>query len=949
MRKNFIYILMFLHTTLGFAKGVLKGVITDADNGEKIIGCHVIVQGTTLGAVSGIDGDFTIKNIPNGTHTVVFSYISYEKRSEKVTINNDAETQIQVSLKSASIQMKNVEVVGIRRTNTELAVITASRLSNSIANGISSQQISRSQDKDASEVIRRIPGVTIREGKFVVVRGLTERYNSVWLNNASTPSSESDVRAFSFDVIPSGQIDNILIYKTPTPELPADFAGAMVNIKTKSMVDKNSISFSYSYGYHQGTTGKDFFSYPGSKTDWLGFDKTTRVIPSAVPGTAAYKQLFDQTNDDKIGRINEISNSFNKIMVPEKKVAAPDADFQLSINRRFKMGGTSIGSISSFGYNSTNTTENSFRAGYLTYPDTAYRYNQNSFTSRVRVSALSNWVISTDKNNKIEFRNLFNNYGMNKTVLRDGVSDYSNGVKERSYELSYETRTTYSGQLAGNHLFDEENHKLDWVVGYSFANKKQPDIRRVKTTSDFDPSSQYYVNISNEVVVDALGRMHLNNEEHLINGAVNYFKKLKIGSFNPGIKSGLYYEYKKRTFSSRVFGYRKSPQSSFYGFPVESYNQDKPFQPSMFASLQSLFSDNIDYKSGMILAESTDNADSYKADNKLYAGYLAANLPISKIVSAYVGIRAENNSLSLSSFKRDGASATPVSTQIDALDLFPSINATFNLTDKVLFRLAGGKTINRPEFREISPFVFYNFEDNTTTYGNDTIKNCYIFNTDARIEWYPTATEIISLGVFYKDFKNPIEQKILYTGSGWNYTFDNAPKAKSYGIELDIRKTLHELEKSEHFSFLKNLTLILNASLIKSVIEADQTTERKKERELQGQSPYIINLGAYYQDQKARFSAGVMYNKAGKRLSTVGDKTTPHVYEMPFSSLDITLEKGISKWASVKLGLKNVLDDKIVFQQENQYELNGVSGSRTEIKQSFNPGMQIKLGINMFF
>lgn len=330
-------------SVLLFSQNFIKGVVVDADNGESVIGCNILLQGTTIGTVTDFDGNYELKNVPAGTYNIIFSFISYDKSIQKVEIGKNSELKLDVKLKSSTQVIQDVVVTAQRRTDTELTMLTSTRKSLTIANGITSQQIARSQDKDASEVIRRVPGVTIRDGKFVIVRGLTERYNSVWLNGTSTPSSESDVRAFSFDVIPSGQIDNILIYKTPAPELPADFAGAMINVKTKSLIDRNSISVSASVGYNQLSTGKTFYTSEGSKTDWLGYDKTVRVIPSTVPATNDFKKFFEQINNDKIAQINSISKSFNSIMTPYKTIAKPDADLQLGFNKRFAVGDISIG------------------------------------------------------------------------------------------------------------------------------------------------------------------------------------------------------------------------------------------------------------------------------------------------------------------------------------------------------------------------------------------------------------------------------------------------------------------------------------------------------------------------------------------------------------------------------------------------------------------------------
>lgn len=947
IKKIFTTLVFMQLSVLLFSQNSIKGVVTDADNGESVIGCNILLQGTTIGTVTDFDGNYELKNVPAGTYNIIFSFISYDKSIQKVTVAKNTEQILNVKLNSSSQVIQDVVVTAQRRTDTELTMLTATRKSLTIANGITSQQIARSQDKDASEVIRRIPGVTIREGKFVIVRGLTERYNSVWLNGTSTPSSESDVRAFSFDVIPSGQIDNILIYKTPAPELPADFAGAMINVKTKSLIDRNSITVSASVGYNQLSTGKTFYSSEGSKTDWLGYDKTVRVVPSVMPNTADYQDLFEQTDNEKISRINSISKSFNTIITPYKTTAKPDADLQLSFNRRFTVGDISVGTITAFGYNASNTSESAFRAAYWAYPDTSYRYNQMTYQSKVRLTGLSNWTFTFGDNQRIEFRNLFNNMGTNRTVLKEGFD--SNANLERSYELGYESRTTYSGQLAGNHSFNSDMTKLDWVIGYAYANKNQPDLRRIKmTTADSDPESQYGISFSPQGAADSFGRLFMYNKENNQSVAVNFSQKLNIKKFQPELKTGVYFEKKQREFTNRVFNYAKSPVSSLYYASIDSYNKTAAFDDAFFNSINDIVTTKIDYKTGLLVLDGSQKADSYSAENQLYAGYIAVNLPFTKWFNLYAGLRLEKNVLKLDGYKRDGTDNTPLPVNIDTLNIYPSFNSTINLNEKMMFRLAGGKTVNRPEFREVSPFAFYNFEENVTVYGNPELRNSYITNVDARFEWYPTSEEIVSVGVFYKHFKDPIESEILHTGSGWNYTFDNIDKAQSYGLEFDARKRLHEFEKSGNLKFLSNFTLVVNASLIKSSILTDSITDGESQRALQGQSPYIVNLGLYYNDIKTGIMGSAMFNKAGKRISVVGDKDTPHIWEMPFNSLDFTFEKKIFEKISIKFGIKNALDGDVVFQQFQKYPtVSGESAVREQVTNKYKPGRQFKLGVSV--
>ena len=719
------------------------------------------------------------------------------------------------------------------------------------------------------------------------------------------------------------------------------------------MIDRNSITVSASVGYNQLSSGKTFYSSEGSKTDWLGYDNSVRIVPSTVPNTADYKNLFEQTNNDKIAQINNISKSFNTILTPYITTAKPDADLQLGINRRFRIGDISVGTITALGYSSSFTNENSFRAAYnpiqnIANPDTAYSNFQNSYSSKVRLSALSNWTFTFSDNQRIEFRNIINNNGVSKTILKQGCSDYSNQVFERSIELGYESRFTLSSQLSGIHKFNDEKILLDWNIGYSFANKNQPDLRRLKSiVVDTDPDSKFFTPLSAAVAPDFAGRLFFKNKEDIINGSINYSQKILIGSFNPELKAGFFMEKKTRDFNSQIFGYSTNQGNGFPRISLNSYNKTEAFNSDMFTSINDVFNSKIDYLTGMHIKESSNASDNYDASNELFATYFAVNLPFTKWLNSYIGLRVEKNNLQLNGFKFSGSNSEPIAVKIDTVDVFPSMNTTFNLSEDFLIRLSGGRTINRPEFREISPFIFTSFEENTTIYGNENVKNCYINNFDTRFEWYPTKEEIVSVGVFYKSFQNPIESKIKYVGSGWNYTFANAPNANAFGLELDARKRLHEFENSVSLKFLSNLTFVFNASVIKSSIKTDPITDGETERTLQGQSPYIVNFGAYYNDSESGIMASAMYNKAGKRISSVGDAVAAHIYEMPFNSLDLTIEKKFFKNMNVKLGIKNLLDDDVVFQRYQKYDQDGQTKTIVQVTNRHKIGRLIKLGVTV--
>ncbi len=371
---SFLFLLIF-HFSSYAQNGTLRGTVFSESNRETIPGANVFISGTTLGASSDLDGNFSINYIPAGTYTVITSFISYKPDTLlNVRIEKGKTTTLEISLKEMIFTLEGVDIVARKQTNTEISMISTIKQSNLIINGVSAMQISRSQDKDASEVIKRVPGVTIMDERFVYVRGLSERYNSVWLNNTASPSTEADQRAFSFDVIPSNMIDNILVYKTPAPELPSDFAGATIQIHTKNITDENQVGLSYSASMLQGTTFKEFYSYQGGKTDWLGFDDGTRQLPDIVPSTDEMYVLQDfrdgtppEVLAERKSALTEIARQFTEISTASPGTAPMDNKLGLDMSFNIKSKKLKISNITSLNYKYSFASDQVARASFEDY------------------------------------------------------------------------------------------------------------------------------------------------------------------------------------------------------------------------------------------------------------------------------------------------------------------------------------------------------------------------------------------------------------------------------------------------------------------------------------------------------------------------------------------------------------------------------------------------------
>lgn len=958
--STLLFVLLLLSTfTVWAQRGTLKGTIKDHSNGETLPGVNIYLLGTTYGGSADINGVYEITNIPEGTYKAVVSYISYKSDTiSNVLIKGNKFTYKDFYLKQQIASLEGVTVVARRRSDSDLSMMSTIKQSALTINGVTSQQISRSQDKDAAEVVKRMPGITIMDDRFINVRGLNERYNSVIINNSTAPSTETDQRAFSFDVIPSNMIDNILVFKTPAPELQSDFAGALVQVFTKNYVDKASVGVSFQSGINEGTTFKDFKSYEGSSTDFLGFDSKTRQLPSAVPSVEEMMNLQDFSDgiDPEViasrkARLTDVSQSFSDISKVKNGTALPDAKLSIDLLNSFDVGRSHISNISSVSYKLGNSSLQTERAAFEAYDEVkdsskyVYHHIDNSYSTNVQIGALCNWSLEHG-NNLFEFRNLFYQYGKSKTTLRNGVDYYRDGNLIKSYELGYMSRTIYSGQLSGKHQLGNDRKKFDWVVGFNIALKDEPDTRHIYTyatryTDDLGnvAYTPYRLDYNSTVNTESNGRLFSYTDERIVNGQLTYNYIVPFESWKPEIKVGAYVENKGRTFDLRSFGVARAVPLSMFNSRLLTQSIDSVY-----------WDENFNFSNGLKLEENTRPEYSYKAESRVIAGFVALKVPIGANLSVYGGARIESFHRKLYDFQDMSLLVRPNDIIKDTVNIYPSVNLTYNFTNRALIRMSYGVTVNRPEYREIAPYAFYDFDQSATVYGNDSLKDSYLQNYDARFEFYPSLGEVISLGAFYKSFSDPIELNLFPASNGWDFMAVNSVRGKSYGLELEIRKSFHRLDGVSVFAqFIRNLTFSFNGSLIWSEVEKDNEYVRDKKRALFGQSPYIINTGLLYESEKAGLGVNLLYNLVGPRIVIVGTPTIPNVYEQERHILDLVISKKLGKHWTLKAAGKDLFDSEVIYRQTFDVSINGVNEQRFQDIRKYKYGRSWYLTISYQF
>jgi outer membrane receptor protein involved in Fe transport len=841
-------------------------------------------------------------------------------------------------------ELKDHVVKSGKVTNTENSVINEIKTSATIVSGTSASQISKSLDRNAADVVKRIPGVTVQDDRFIVVRGLPERYNTVWLNDASTPSSEVDKKAFSFDIIPAGLIDRVLVFKTPSPELPGDFAGGMVKVFTTSLADKNSLSVNLSTSSREFSTGTNFNYNAPSSTDALGYNDGSRNIPGTIPGK------INNSDPNYKNNISAWSRAFSNDWAVKNKTAGPDARFSLALSNVWKLKNIKIGNTLGLAYTNSSTNITTHRQDWI---DSArdYNYYDKRSSNNVSVGLMDNIGVAIG-NTKLEFKTLYNQIGVSSLTERNTVPDSTNISQpiERAYAMGYESRATYATQLAGTHKNNKDTRKYNWTLGYTDLFRNQPDLKRIKFVEGAD--SVFKAQISSNVdPVSGGGRFFATLYEKTYSFNHQFTQKVKVNdNFSFDVSAGNYLEYKERNNKFRQFGYIiKSGQLA---------------QTLTKLPIDQIFADSVGGVNTFRIGEATNDYDEYTGKNKLIASYVSLKLPITKQFTVVGGARYEMNTQSIITSVNYNA----INLDVDTKFLLPSVNASYNFTDKSLVRAAYGKTLNRPEFREWAPIFFYDFDELAGTKGSlfpttvtkninvgDTLKVAEVQNFDLRYELYPSSGELIQVGAFYKSFKNPIQRVIIpgsSSGDSRAYTFINASEAYCYGVELDLRKNLGTIDQLIGTDFFKDFTLVSNLSLAKSEMQIDTSVVKGgiPKATIQGQSQYVVNAGVYYQSLQNGFQGSLLYNVFGSRLYALGtnDVGGESIGELPFQSLDLTVSKTIRKHYILNFGIQNLLGSRVSFVKDVNND-NKFDSKNDRDFRSFYPGRYYTVGIKLRF
>lgn len=936
--------LTFLATAQNYS---ISGELSDKTTGEKLAFADVMLIQLRQVTQTDMDGAFAFNNVPSGTYTLVFRLMDYQTDTlEGVEVTT---TPVLLSYRLGKPEeIVGVEIIGNpqkSQLSDDSKLTQEMKGSASAVDGMTGSSASTA-GANAGQAAKRISGASITDNRFIVIRGLSDRYNAAYINGAPLPSSESDRKAFALDIFPSNMLENILINKTATPDMPGEFAGGVITINTKAPSPKNFQTIQIGTSFNTLTTFKDFQTYEGSGMDWAGVDNGARQLPDGLPDSKTYSTL---NASEKA--------AYAKLMTPswgiDNRKALPALNFQYGIGRNYQINKRDLGFVFAYTYQNTTSTNQTIRREFeeqATGVVQKSELNDTVYSQKYLNSALFNLAYELNDHNKITFNNLYSINSEDRVNIRHGVREMDSDPRqfEKSSNRWFTQNNLYSGQLEGNHEFRKDGMAFNWIGGFSNVVRTVPNMRRVvymkSALTEDDTTTQYYAVIQNNgTIPTAAGNMFWSEtRENIYSFKYDLSIPWEFDSISTVFKIGGFEQYRDRSFSARNFGFSKYKTSTInFDNSLLTLPEDEIFAPEHLGLQENGLG-------GFKLEEATKVSDSYNASSLLHAGFFMFDSKIRRKLRVVGGVRVESYNQRFSYTE----AGTNIDRAIDTtvVDFLPSVNFIYSLNRNMNVRLSYSRTVSRPEFRELAPFAFYNFALDNILSGNPNLQRAIIDNFDLRYEYFMGAGQLFTVSGFYKHFTNPIEliNRSGVSGAAELY-YTNIPSVVNYGMEMEYRVKLDVFSKNKESKVWSNTTLYTNFALIRSQVDISEINGAIGDsRPLQGQSPYIINAGLQYEHPEKAWSVNASYNVIGRRIFIVGNIQEPDVWENSRHVIDLQFAKTFKEKFEVKLNLRDILAQDLLFYQDLNSNKKYDEGTDNRWQET-NYGQTISISLNYKF
>ena len=956
--KRFTVLFLFILSVncLLAQNGIVSGKVIDETSGETLIGVNVLVKSSGKGIATDLDGAFKL-TLPAGTYDLQISYLSYQsKLISGVSVKSGDITSLTITLTKLNKELNAVVIEAKADRETQSALVIEQKNSVVVFDGISGDQIRKMPDRNTADVLKRVSGATIQDNSFVIIRGLPDRYNAAFINGAPLPSSEPDRKAFAFDIFPSALISDLKVIKTAMPSLSGEFAGGIIQIRTKDIPDKNYYSISLGTNMNAITTFSDFGKGQGGKLDFTGFDDGTRKLPQGFPSN---EQLVSTQNNFQYTKLGEYAGLLNNNFKVSNRMALPGLNFQFSMghnanlikkaNRDKSTSRKEFGSVFAISYNNSPSFRDVRRYDYTPADTTRIiDYRDKQYNTNISWGAVWNMALVLSKangaNNRLSLKTIYNVNSNDQYIERTGFdgtgTSIDQGFEVKSYNMLYTQNNMISSQLNGEHSLPKSKVKFDWGGGLTRLDRIIPDYRILDYRRAVgDTTLPFFVNFPASPATNVASRFYSNQRDYIYSGNFDVSKPFRIKKSQHEIKAGAYLQYKTRDFSARQLGYTNPLNNNVYNIGTSPI--DSVFIPAHLGP------------NAIVIQENTRKSDTYLYAASLIAGYIQFEntIPIPALYKQMSlkflwGARVESFRQKLNTFAF--ADGSPINLDNTVVDVLPSLNIIYNFHPKMNLRLSASQTVARPESRELAPFTFYDYSNFALVGGRSALVRTKVTNADLRYEWYPNGGQVISVTGFFKHFSNPIEKILSAGATNRTFSYANVPSAITGGAELEFKFSFGSLFKSKS-RFLNDFSIVGNLAYIYSRVNVvDSLTGTNEKRPLQGQSPFIINTSLQYADSKYDFGISLAFNYIGRRIWLVGNEYNPTIWENPRPVLDLQLTKSfLKKRMEIRLNMRDLIAYKAIFYQDMND--NGKFDSKDYIMINQRLGQQFSLSLGYKF
>jgi TonB-dependent receptor len=869
------------------ATGRIVGRVIDAGTGQGIVDVGVQVVGTTIGVSTGLDGRFSLSNVPAGTVTLHARRIGFAPKTVTGILLGSGTTLDQdITLAAATVELTTQVVTASSERGTVRDALDAQRTAVGVVNSVTAEQISKSPDGNAAQAVQRVSGVTVQDNKYVFVRGLGERYTTSSLNGARVPSPEPEKRVVPLDMFPAGLVQSITTTKTFTPNLQGDFSGALVDIKTREFPAHRTWSLQLGGGYESGTTGASILTGRMTGGERFGMVNSGRDLPSLVRSLGNF-QGYNLNQGDK----NLLVSQFRNAWTPENGTASPIASTSLSFG-----GNDPLFFSHRIGYlfSGTYSSSTDFRDGQVraladrgnTPGETREidRFVGQRASQSVLWGGLANLSTLIGDASRISLNALYNRTADNDATIENGSFE-NEGIRAKISRMQYVERGVRSLQLAGEHQLGARQ-RVEWAGTASGVSRYEPDrsefVQAIEQDTPSGPDMLRWQNSGNGGATRTFSDLDEKSRE------VRASYQIQLGSSRQSsISIGGLSRITDRDADTRAYAISANGIS----------NAIRELPPEQI--FDGRFTNSAIFDIGPLA-----QGGSYVAHDRLSAGYAMAEIALTERLRLIGGARYETDRLEVDAFSTLGS---PVYTKKRWNDVLPSLALNVKLNQTQQVRLSASRTLARPEYRELSPIKSRDVLNGDDTQGNENLSRTNVSNADLRWEWYPSSGEVLSVGLFAKKFNLPIERVYRAAGSGTRTVFyTNAESADNYGVELELRKDLGFLANA-----LTPFSLFANVTAMQSTIHLFEDTEASAtnlSRRMVGQAPYVLNAGLSYTSGNGASSATLLFNRIGDRIDAAGDSPLPDVIQRGRSVLDLSLRFGLTRIVTARFDARNLLD-----------------------------------------